>query len=175
MSKHKKIRLVRDALLMSVLVLADQFTKYLADVHLKDQGSVVLIDGVLQLTFLGNQGAILGILRSQKAFILFIVIVLLFVIAYVLLKLPDRRRFTAIHVALSCLTAGALGNMIDRIRFGYVVDFIYFIKIDFPIFNVADIFISVSTIVLLLLFLFYYKEKDLDFLNFVQKKYRELK
>ena len=73
------------------------------------------------------------------------------------------------------MVAGALGNMVDRIRLGYVVDFIYFVGIDFPIFNGADILISVCTLLLIGLFLFYFKEKDLDFLTFKQKRYRELK
>lgn len=59
--------------------------------------------------------------------------------------------------------AGAAGNLIDRIRFGYVVDFFYFRLIDFPVFNVADIYVTVSFAVLLLLVFFQYKEEDLEF------------
>lgn len=64
--------------------------------------------------------------------------------------------------------AGAAGNLIDRIRFGYVVDFFYFRLIDFPVFNVADIYVTVSFAVLLLLVFFQYKEEDLEF--FEKKK-----
>ncbi|MGN1147674.1 MAG: signal peptidase II, partial [Lachnospiraceae bacterium] len=80
-----------------------------------------------------------------------------------------------LYVLCGILTGGALGNMIDRIRLGYVVDFIYFSLIDFPIFNVADMCIVVSVIILGILFLFVYKEEDLSFLNFKQKKFREVK
>ena len=73
------------------------------------------------------------------------------------------------------LTAGAIGNFIDRLTRGYVVDFFYFSLIDFPIFNVADIYVVVATIGLFILFLFVYKEKDLEFLNFKQNRYREMK
>ena len=62
------------------------------------------------------------------------------------------------------ITAGAIGNMIDRVRFQYVVDFLYFELIDFPIFNVADIFATVATFGLVILLLFYYKEEDIDML-----------
>ena len=79
------------------------------------------------------------------------------------------------HVSLSLIAAGAIGNMIDRIRFDYVVDFIYFVLINFPIFNVADIYVSVSTVVLVILLLFVYQENDLSFIGFKQKRYRELK
>ena len=61
--------------------------------------------------------------------------------------------------------AGAFGNLIDRVFRGYVVDFFYFKWIDFPVFNVADIYVTVTMILLLILILFFYKEEDLDFLN----------
>ena len=76
---------------------------------------------------------------------------------------------------LSLIAAGAIGNMIDRIRFDYVVDFIYFVLINFPIFNVADIYVTVSTVALVVLLLFVYKENDLNFISFKQKRYREIK
>ena len=59
--------------------------------------------------------------------------------------------------------------MIDRLANGYVVDFLYFKLIDFPIFNVADCYVVVSTISLLLLFFFYYKEEELEFLSLGRK------
>lgn len=71
--------------------------------------------------------------------------------------------------SLFFLTSGALGNLIDRIRLKYVIDFIYFSLIDFPVFNVADIYVTVSMIVLLLLVLFYYKDED-DFAFLSPKK-----
>ena len=114
-------------------------------------------------------------LQNQKIFFIFVAIVILSVIAYVLIKTPDDRKYTILHVLLSLIAAGAIGNMIDRIRYDYVVDFIYFVLINFPIFNVADIYVSVSTVILIILLLFYYKEKDLNFISFKQKRYREIK
>ena len=63
------------------------------------------------------------------------------------------------------LFAGGIGNFIDRVRFNYVVDFFYFKLIDFPIFNVADIYVSVSCVFLAILIIFFYKDKDFDFLG----------
>lgn len=174
-SGRKRLYLIADFFLLLFLIAGDQLTKYMAMVSLENKGSIVLVDNVLQLTFLRNSGVILGFLPNQPAFVLFVVIILVLLMGYFLVKLPDKPKFGAIHIVLSCLLAGALGNLIDRICYGYVRDFIYLICIDFPIFNCADILISVSTIILIGLLIFYYKEQDLEFLNFKQKRYRELK
>ena len=73
-----------------------------------------------------------------------------------------ERRYLVLRILAVLIVAGAIGNFIDRLRLGYVVDFFYFCLIDFPIFNVADIYVTVSTFVLLFVMFFYYKEEDLD-------------
>lgn len=65
--------------------------------------------------------------------------------------------------------------MVDRVRYDYVVDFISFVLINYPIFNVADIYIVLSTIGLFILFLFVFKEQDLEFLNFRKNRSKDLK
>ena len=65
--------------------------------------------------------------------------------------------------------------MIDRLKYDYVVDFIYFVLINFPIFNVADIYVTVATFILIIQILFIYDDNDFYFLSFKQKKFRELK
>ncbi len=175
MSKEKRIWLLIDLLIVTIFTALDQWTKYLAVIYLKNQPEISLWDSVLELRYLENTGAAFGMLAGQKIFILFIVLVFLAIVGYTLIKVPDKKKFRALHVVLSFLTAGAVGNMIDRVRLDYVVDFIYFVLIDFPIFNVADIYVTIATVVLFILLLFVYKEKDLDFLNFKQQKYRELK
>ena len=175
MSRKKKIILLLDLISIIALILLDQYTKHLAVVHLKNKAAFNIINGVLELNYLENKGAAFGMLQNQKIFFIFVAIVILDVIAYVLLKTPDDRKYTVLHVLRSLIAAGAIGNMIDRIRYDYVVDFIYFVLINFPIFNVADIYVSVSTVILIILLLFYYKEKDLNFISFKQKRYREIK
>lgn len=175
MSRKKKIILLLDLVSIIILILIDQYTKYLAVIRLKDKAAFNIINGVLELNYLENKGAAFGMLQNQKVFFIFVAIVILSVIAYVLFKTPDKRKYTVLHVLLSLIAAGAIGNMIDRIRYDYVVDFIYFVLINFPIFNVADIYVSVSTVVLVILLLFYYKEDDLNFISFKQKRYREIK
>lgn len=167
--------LVIDFLLAIVLLVLDQFTKYLAIIELKGNQAYVLIDGILELQYLENRGSAFGMLQNQKVFILFVGFVFLAMILFFLFKLPQQKKYCVVHILLSFIIAGGVGNMIDRIRFDYVVDFISFVLIDYPIFNVADCYIVCGTIVLFVLFLFVYKEKDLEFLNFKQNRYREMK
>lgn len=175
MSIRKKLCLLMDLVGIIVLVILDQYTKNLAVIHLKDKQAFNIINGVLELNYLENKGAAFGMLQNQKVFFIFVAFVILGVIGYVLYKMPDDKKYRIMHVLLSLIAAGAIGNMIDRIRLDYVVDFIYFVLINFPIFNVADIYVSLSTVALVILLLFYYKESDLSFISFRQKKYRELK
>lgn len=175
MNLKKKIFLLLDMMGIVILVLLDQYTKYLAVIHLKDKPAYIIINGVLELNYLENRGAAFGMLQNQKAFFIFVAVVILSVIGYVLFKTPDNKKYRMLHLLLSLIAAGAIGNMIDRIRFDYVVDFIYFVLINFPIFNVADIYVTVSTVALVILLLFVYKENDLNFISFKQKRYREIK
>lgn len=171
----KSKMLVLDAVIAILLLAFDQFTKYLAISQLKGKQPFVLIDGVLELQYLENRGSAFGMLQNQKVFILFVGIVFMAVILFFLLKLPSQKKFNIVHILLSCIIAGGIGNMVDRFRFDFVVDFISFVLINYPIFNVADIYIVVSTVGLFILFLFVFKEKDLEFLNFKQNRYREMK
>lgn len=175
MKFKKKLLIFLDLLGICALVALDQYTKYLAVIQLDGKPARPIINGVLELNYLENKGAAFGMLQNQKAFFIFVAVVILSVIGYVLLKTPDSKKYRILHMLLSLIAAGAIGNMIDRIRHDYVVDFIYFVLINFPIFNVADIYVTVSTAVLVILLLFVYSENDLNFISFKQKRYRELK
>ncbi len=165
MSKYKVKLLCMDVLIAALLLVFDQFTKHLAVVYLKGKEAFVLIDGVLELDYLENRGAAFGMLQNQKFFLVAVGIVFMAVICYFLIRLPDKKKYFVIHILASAIIAGGLGNMIDRIRLDYVVDFISFVLIDYPIFNVADIYVVVATIAVFVLLLFVYKEEDLDFLS----------
>lgn len=176
MTKKKKFFLAVDALLIILLVFLDQFTKHLAVVHLMDKPAFKIIDGVLELNFLKNSGAAFGMLQNQKVFFVLVAVLILFIIAYVLFRMPDDKKYNYLHILLVLIASGAAGNMIDRVRNDYVVDFIYFVLINFPIFNVADIYVTVATFIFVILILFYYKENDFSFLSFKQQnKFREFK
>jgi signal peptidase II len=167
--------LVLDVVLIGLLLWLDQWSKHLAVLYLKDRESIPMIDQVLELRYLENRGAAFGLLQDQKFFILFVGIIFVSVLVYFLCRLPSRKKFRVLHILLSMIIAGGLGNMIDRFRLEYVVDFIYVVLIDFPIFNLADMYVVAATIGLVFCFLFVMKEKDLEFLNFKQNKYREMK
>ena len=176
LSKKKKIFLIVDLIVLVLLVVLDRVTKILAINHLKEQPAISLIRGVLELNYLENHGAAFGMLQDQKVFLVLIAVLILFIIGYVIIMLPDDNRYNIMHILLAMLAAGAIGNMIDRLLASYVVDFISFVIIHFPIFNVADIYVTLSTFILVILFLFFYREQDFAFLSFrQQKKFREMK
>lgn len=175
MKKKKGKLLCFDLLLLIILVTVDRITKRMAVLNLKDQPAFNIIDGVLEFNYLENRGAAFGMLQNQKMFFVFVAIVFLSVIVYVLFKTPNEKKYVRLHVLLVMIAGGAIGNLIDRLRFDYVVDFIYFVLINFPIFNVADIYVTVATAVLIIQVLFVYKENDFNFLSFNQKKIREFK
>ena len=163
------------ALGVVILVLLDQYTKLLAIAHLKDQSAFVLWNNVFELHYLENRGAAFGIFQNQRWFFVIMTVVILVIVSWFYGRTPVEKRYLPLRICMIILTAGAIGIFIDRLTRGYVVDFFYFSLIDFPIFNVADIYVVVATIGLFILFLFVYKEKDLEFLNFKQNRYREMK
>jgi len=128
------------------LIALDQLTKHLAQVHLAPVREVVLIEGILSLFFHTNKGMAFGLLQGGRIFFIISTIIVLILIAYNYFTLPKTRIYNFIRIMLAVLVAGALGNFIDRVRQGYVVDFIFIRAINFPIFNVADILIVVSSL-----------------------------
>lgn len=142
--------------LISIIIFIDQLSKYAAIKYLKDAKPYIIINNFFELTYVENRGAAFGILKHKR--VLFIVItfaVILFLTFYLFGNHKSLNRLTILAVSL--LIGGAIGNLIDRIRFGYVVDFLsfrFFSKYDFPVFNFADICIVISTGIIVLLVLF---------------------
>jgi len=145
----KKLFLIDCSLIILFLVL-DQFTKFLAVQKLMNKPAFVIIKNVLELDYLENRGVAFGMFQNQKVVILLSTIVLLAVIGFIMYKMPSGSKYNILHFVFSAIIAGGLGNMIDRLRLDYVIDFISFVLIDFPIFNVADCFIVCGTFVLFL-------------------------
>ncbi|MBQ8279407.1 MAG: signal peptidase II [Roseburia sp.] len=159
------------AVISALMVALDQFTKYLAVTYLKDQPDIVLWEGVFELEYLENRGAAFGIMQGQKIFFVIFTSVAMAAIAWFFLKkIPDAKRYRFLDVICVMLFAGGIGNFIDRIRLNYVIDFFYFSLIDFPIFNVADIYVTVAAFAMILLGMFYYKDEDYDLIFPAKKK-----
>lgn len=152
------------------LIIIDQYTKHLAVLHLKDKPAFPIIQGVFELNYLENRGAAFGMLQNQKSFFILISSIVLIAICYILFKMPEEKKYNIMHILLILIASGAIGNMIDRILLEYVVDFFYFVLINFPIFNMADIYVTVACILLAIVMLFYYKDEDLEFLSIHPKK-----
>ena len=161
---------ILSVLFAAVLTGLDQWTKYLAVTRLNGSAPFVLISGVLEFRYLENKGAAFSILQDQQVFFYILTAVFLILAVWILCRMPRVRRYLPVRIALLVLASGALGNLIDRIRLKYVVDFIYFSVIDFPVFNVADIYVTLSVITLALLILFRYREEDFAFLKRKKEK-----
>lgn len=152
------------------LLWADQFTKHLAVSYLKNENSVILIQNVFQLHYLENRGAAFGLLQGQKVWFVLSTSLMLILMVLVYLRIPSEKRYRWMRFTITLLTAGALGNLIDRLRLNYVIDFFYFELINFPIFNVADIYVTVGMALLLITILFYYRDEELEILWPFRKK-----
>lgn len=150
---------------MLLLVAADQVTKWLALTKLYNNEPYVIIKDVLELSYLRNDGAAWGVLSGKQTFFIIITFVMLAAAIFVFIKMPITPHYRGLRVVLCTLAAGAVGNLIDRIHNGYVHDFIYFKIINFPVFNFADICVTLSMIGLVIMILFVYKDKDWDFLK----------
>ena len=154
---------------IAAAVFTDQITKHLAVLYLKGNPARVIIDGVFELQYLENRGAAFGMMQNMQFVFVAGAVAICIVIFYLYIRMPDTVRYLPLRICAVLLCAGALGNMIDRIRLNYVIDFFYFSLIDFPIFNVADCYVVISCIVFALLILFYYRD-DNDFKFLSRKK-----
>lgn len=181
-------------ILMNLLIILDQITKKLAVIYLKDKPAIPIIKDVFELKYLENTSAAFGMdpisllhnvfkfdvfvenpelyldVRMGFFYVLTFAMVCVFILAYI--KMPNSKRFVYLDWILIFMSAGAIGNLIDRMSQQFVVDFLYFKLINFPIFNVADIYVTCAAIILLTLGVFYYKDEDFE-LIFPSKKDKE--
>jgi signal peptidase II len=170
MNKTSKMKYYAISIVFLILLVAlDQWTKYLASTHLIDN-TFVLIDGVFELRYLENRGSAFGMFQNKRVLLLAIGFVVLGVIGVYFVKMPWTKKMNSLRILALFIVAGGIGNMIDRFRLGYVVDFFYFKLINFPIFNVADIYVTCSVILLFILILFFFKEEELAAFSIFSKK-----
>ena len=158
----KSVRTCLDIICIVILVAIDQLTKKAAVMYLMDQPAYELIPDVLQLYCLpgGNTGAAWGLLSGHQLLFIIVSVVVVAFILFLLIRLPVEKKYASLRVLLIFIAAGGIGNMIDRMLLHSVRDFIYIKIINFPIFNVADMYVSCAIVILMLLFLFQYTDED---------------
>ena len=148
MKKQTICRIVFSAILV-LGIFFDQLTKFLAVEHLRPIGSLPLWKGVLHLTYVENRGAAFGMLANSR-WVFMVISTLALVALTVYFFFFAKRRTYLSTVALGMIVSGGIGNMIDRIALGYVVDFIDFTLINFAVFNFADSIVCVGAGMLVL-------------------------
>ncbi len=142
----------------AAIVVLDQIFKYLAINNLKSIENIVVIDNLLYFTYLENRGAAFGIFSNQRW--LFIIATVLAIILLVYLVFVKKFQSKIFNISVALIIGGGVGNLIDRIFLGYVVDYI---QISFfpPVCNFADYCITAGTIILIIwLFFCYDKNKN---------------
>ncbi len=145
------------------LVLLDQLTKYAAWKTIRLSGPLELIPGVFELQYLENRGAAFGMMRGmQTVFVVFALLITVLAMWMNLRLRPLGRHYLPLRVVAIVLASGAIGNMIDRVCHHSVIDFLYVSLINFPIFNVADIYVTCGSAALILLMIFLYSDSDLQ-------------
>ena len=142
-------------------IILDQLTKLWAASVLKNGSSIKIIGDFLRFTYAENRGAAFSILQDQRIFFIITTVVMLVILAYIYFNTKNITNLSKLAIAM--IAGGATGNFIDRVRLGYVVDFIdvrFGNLYNFPIFNAADSFVVCGTILMIFLILFNKFEKS---------------
>lgn len=157
-SRFLLFNLIFAALFISFIAI-DRLTKQWAIRSLREAEWEIIPD-VFSFHYLENRGAAWGILQNATWLFAIITIVVIGAMIYFYGKIPTERKYHLLRFSILLLSAGAIGNFIDRIMWHYVVDFIYFKWISFPVFNVADCYVCIAAVLLLYCLLFKYKDED---------------
>ena len=148
---------------VAVLILLDQGTKFWALASLKPIHNMTLVEGFMDLTFVENRGVAFGMFSGQRWFILLLTGIIAAGLIWFYKAMPKKKEYFPLRVSLVMVLSGAIGNIIDRLFRGYVVDFFEFTFFEWPVFNVADIYVVVGVTLLALMIFFVVKDEDLDF------------
>ncbi len=133
-------------ILAAIIIAADQLTKLLAVFFLAPITTLPLIPKVFHLTYVENTGAAFSLLAGRSAFLILLTAALIAALIALLVRQPKTRAALPLNLALTMVIGGALGNLIDRLHYGYVVDFFDCRIVGFAVFNVADCFVVVGCV-----------------------------
>lgn len=146
----------------AAVVAIDQITKLLVVQNVKPQGSVGFIPHLLDFVYSENRGVAFGMF--QNATWLFIVLTSVVIVVFLILLIRNYKSSKMFSIASALIIGGGIGNLIDRIRLGYVVDFLQ-LSFFSPICNLADYAITFGTVLLIVYLLFFYKSSQRKGLN----------
>lgn len=149
-------------ILISLLTAIDQFTKFVVQSNFELYESKPVIDGVFAFTYIQNRGMAWGMFQGKIPVFLIFTSIFLILAFRIMYNVVDKKRYAMVKYMLVLLISGAIGNLIDRVKLGYVVDFFSFELIDFPVFNVADIYVVISMVSAMILLLFVYSNEEVD-------------
>lgn len=170
------MKYVRAVIGIFLLICLDQYTKYIVASHLDLYTYQPVFGDLFGLFYLENRGMAWGLFQNRQVFFLCLTIIILVFLAYCYKKMMSDTKFLPLRLCIQFLAAGAIGNMIDRVFHGdilfqgAVVDFLYIKIIDFPVFNVADVYVTFSIAIIGLLLLFRYQEADFEGLFFFTRR-----
>lgn len=135
-----------------IMVAVDQIIKYFVTVYLQPLGSVTVIDNLFNLTYVENNGVAFGMFSDMRWVFVALTSVLLFVIIFIMFK--KRPKGKMFYIAAGLIIGGGIGNLIDRIFYGYVIDYL---SLSFfpPVCNFADYCITIGTVLLIIYLLFF--------------------
>ncbi len=151
------------AILSFVLLVAiDQLSKYYITASMQLYESIPVIEDVFEIHYIRNQGAAWGIFENQQWLFLICAIGACIFGVYFYIRCARAGQFKLLQAMIILIVSGGIGNFIDRIRFQYVIDFLYFKLIDFPVFNIADCYVTIGFFVTVILILFVYKDEDFE-------------
>ncbi len=162
--KKKSSFLISGAALTVLLFIIDQLTKYFAKLFLAGNSGVTVIPGVFQLFYLENRGAAFGMFAERQIFFITVAVLMSIVAVYVYYRLPLENHYHLLRFICILIISGAVGNMADRLIYGFVIDFLYFKLIDFPVFNIADCYVCIGAALAVFSILTVYRKDEFEFL-----------
>lgn len=175
-STKPKIKIhIKPILIIGLLTAFDQLTKFIITSSFELYESKPAIKNFLSFTYIQNRGMAWGMLQGKRVIFVALTIVILLLCFAIYSNIADKSKYRILRANMIILIAGALGNMLDRIKLGYVIDFFEVKFIEFPVFNVADIYVVVSMIMIFILIMFKYSNEEFDEILGISKKVPDIK
>ena len=147
---------------IALLTAIDQLSKFIISSGYEIGQSKTVIDGVFNITYVQNEGMAWGAFKGGRIIFIIVTVLVLIFAFYVYTRIAEEKGFLFFRILLIFFISGSVGNLIDRASKGYVVDFFHFCLINFPVFNVADVYLTVSLILMAVTVIFFFDDEKFD-------------